>query len=76
MGRTLNISAVGVKVEAYQHIPPGSRMELEIAVEDQVLSVQGKVVHSTETESGRYSMGIEFDELQEELPKIFSDASP
>lgn len=66
MGRTINISRVGVGMEVYQKLEVGSVMEMEIALEDeQLLAIKGTVVHITSTEDGTFVAGIKFDEVQE-----------
>lgn len=66
MGRTINISRVGVGMEVYQKLEVGSVMEMEIALEDeQLLAIKGTVVHITSTEDDTFVAGIRFDEVQE-----------
>ena len=67
LGRTFDISTVGVGMEVYQEVAVGSTMELEIDLQDFLLEIKGKVVHVRSTESGSFQIGIEFDEPQEKL---------
>lgn len=69
MARTLDISKGGVRVEVYRDVPESSTMEMEIAIKENIYSVRGKVLHSRETESNTWEIGIEFDSLNEELSK-------
>ena len=69
MGRTIDISQAGARLEVFQQIQPESHVEMEIAIDESILSVQGKVVHSKETDDKVYVIGIQFNELQAELVK-------
>lgn len=69
MARTLDISRGGVRVEVYRDVKEGSSMEMEIAIKENIYSVRGKVLHSRETESNTWEVGIEFDSLNDELSK-------
>jgi hypothetical protein len=72
MARTINVSPAGVGVEVYQPINRDSLMEMEIAVQEHIFTVQGKVVHSQEKSSGTYVIGVQFNELQKALSKKLS----
>ncbi len=67
MARTLDISPAGVRVEVYQSINPDSEMEMEIAVEESIFSIQGKVIYSEETSGRNYVIGIKFDKVSPQL---------
>ena len=67
MGRTLNISPVGVKLEIYQPVEIGMLMEMEIGIGENIHSVRGEVVHSRKAEGDKYILGIEFIDLEEDL---------
>lgn len=70
LGRTLNISTTGLGIEIFQEIAPGSTMEMEIALGDEIIPVRGRVVHGSEPESGCWHLGIEFDQVQEKLAGV------
>ena len=67
IGRTLDISSAGVRLEIYEAIAPGTDVEVEIALGDLVFSTRGKTVHTLETDSGIFIAGIEFEQLHPEL---------
>ncbi len=67
MGRTLDISPTGVRVEAYRNIRVNSIMEMEIGLREFNFSVKGKVVRVQEVSEKIYNLGIQFDEIQPEL---------
>ena len=72
MARTINISPAGIGVEVYQPINRGSLMEMEIAIQEHIFTVQGKVIYSQEKSSGSSIIGVQFNELQKELSKELS----
>ena len=67
MARTLDLSPAGAKIEVHQEIELGTRMEMDIAVEETITRVYGTVVHVEPTRAGGYLLGIEFDENQSAL---------
>ena len=69
MGRTLDISPSGVRIEVFQNINVGSEMELEIAVEDSQFYINGKVIRSLESGKNVYILGIHFDDVCDDLLK-------
>ena len=67
MARTVNISPAGVAVEVYQSLALHSRIEMEIAIRDRIFAVNGEVVHSQAQPDGKWVIGIQFDQPQDEL---------
>ena len=63
MGRTLDVSPAGVRIEVHQPIEKGSEMEMTIGVKEDAFPVRGKVIYSTSTNGagGMHQIGIEFD---------------
>lgn len=73
MGRTLDISDGGIKLETFTTIPIGSEVELGIALGEQIIHPRGRVVYLEEIEEGKYIMGLKFFDLRpEELDIIKS----
>ena len=70
LGRTLNISAIGVGMEVFQALAVDSTMEMEIGLATETLEVTGKVVHITPQGDEAFYVGIQFDEPQEKLAMI------
>jgi c-di-GMP-binding flagellar brake protein YcgR len=66
MGRTLDISPGGIKLEVDHHIPLSSVINLSVALRDDVISIKGRVVHLEELKNGKIGMGIEFVDVDEE----------
>ena len=72
MARALNISLSGVKMEVYEEINVGSEMEMEIAIDESIFTVRGKVVYARQVEGGITVLGVEFSELQEDLAAMLA----
>ncbi len=69
MGRTLDISPSGVRIEVFQQVNVESEMELEIAMEDTQSYINGKVIRSLESGKNVYILGIHFDDVCDDLVK-------
>ena len=67
MARTLDLSPAGARIEVYQAIELGERVELEIAIAEKITRVNGSVIHLEPVEHGGFVVGIEFDEPQNNL---------
>ncbi|UCG11498.1 MAG: PilZ domain-containing protein [Deltaproteobacteria bacterium] len=66
IGRTLDVSRGGAKVETHRKLAEGIELDLDIAVEDKIISAQGKVLHSEELKNGLFGTGIRFTTISEE----------
>ncbi|MEZ4454911.1 MAG: PilZ domain-containing protein [Nannocystaceae bacterium] len=66
VGRTLDVSAHGVRVETSMGLPVGSELALEIAVGERVIRAGGRVVHAEETGEGRWEVGVRLTRLAQE----------
>ncbi len=66
IGRTLDVSEGGAKIETHRKLDRGVQLELEIAVEDQIISAKGEVLYSTELGHGLFGTGIRFTFIAEE----------
>ncbi|SPD73077.1 hypothetical protein PITCH_A1670020 [uncultured Desulfobacterium sp.] len=64
MGRTLDVSPSGVRVEVFQRIGINSEMELEIACNEESITAKGVVVRSNRTGNEVFVVGIKFNESQ------------
>ena len=75
MGRTLDMSPAGVKLETIEPLDPNALLELEmeIAIKERIFSVYGHVVYCREIPAANYIVGIQFDQPVEEIIKTLSD---
>jgi c-di-GMP-binding flagellar brake protein YcgR len=63
MGRTLDVSEAGIRLETHLAVPVGTEMLLSIGLEDSVVDIRGRVVHSHQNEEGRYELGVQFTNI-------------
>ena len=66
IGRTLDVSEGGVKVETHRRLANGTELEMDIAVEDKIITAWGEVVHSEELKNGLFGTGIQFAAISDE----------
>ncbi len=59
MGRTLDVSINGMKMETVYPIPSDASLVITLGIEDNLMDISGNVTH-TEPHDGRYTSGIEF----------------
>lgn len=70
IGRTLDVSEGGAKIETHRQLDKGLQLELEIAVEDQIISAKGEVLYSEDLGSGLFGTGISFTSIAEEDKRL------
>ena len=70
MGRTLNVSEDGIRLETHIPVDVGSHIMVSIGLEDDVVDISGKAIHSSKNESGKYELGIEFLDITDAAEKI------
>ena len=73
MGRTLDISPAGVKLETIEPLDTNALLEMEIAIKERIFSVYGHVVYCREIPAANYIVGVQFDQPVEEIVKTLSD---
>lgn len=69
MGRALDISPAGVRLEVLEPVKVGLQMEIQIAIRETSLPIRGRIVHVKE-EDGKYIVGLEFERVQKELQDL------
>lgn len=62
MGRTLDISPSGIRLEVYQSLMMDSVIEMEIGFQEQKFSTKGKIIRVEEIDEKTFIVGIQFDE--------------
>ena len=73
MGRTLNISESGILLETHFPIESNHTIQLTISLEENLLDIIGKPVHVKSIDGGKYQIGIQFVDLDENATKILQD---
>ncbi|MDZ7579322.1 MAG: PilZ domain-containing protein [Deltaproteobacteria bacterium] len=74
MGRTLDVSEAGVRLETHLPVDIGRHLMLSVGLEDDVVDIKGHVVHAQKNRDGKYELGIELfepDEAAREILKRF-----
>jgi hypothetical protein len=70
VGRTLNVSAGGILLETHVPLDPKHTVSLFIALEDDLVDVKGRIIHTRQGEAGKYNTGIAFAEPDEPTARI------
>ena len=70
IGRTLDVSEGGAKIETHRKLDRGVELELQIAVENQIVSARGEVLYSRELGHGLFGTGIRFTSIEEEDTRL------
>ncbi len=66
IGRTLNVSESGILLETHFPIQSDQTVSLTIGIEDELIDMQGKVIHLLNGETGRFEMGVKFTDVNED----------
>lgn len=70
MGRTLDVSLNGLKMETTYELPDETDVEITVGLEKDLIDLIGRVVHKSK-QSGRFISGIEFVKMSAEGRRIF-----
>ena len=70
IARTLDVSAGGAKIETHRQLDKGMQLELDIAIDDKIISAEGEVVYSEEIDDGLFGTGIAFISIDEEDSRL------
>lgn len=71
MGRTLNVSEIGIQLETHVPIDSQNTVLLTIALEDNLMmDINGRVIYSKAGQAGMFECGIEFEEKSEATLQI------
>ncbi len=71
MGRTLNVSESGILLESRDQLDSEYVLIVDIGIEDDVVDLKGRVVHSKVNKGNNHETGIEFTEIaREDLAKL------
>jgi len=70
MGRTLNISESGILLETHFPIEPQHVVQLTLSLEEDLLDLKGKPVHVRSSGKGKYEIGIQFVDLDQDASEL------
>ena len=60
LGKTLELNLSGATVEVVDELPVGTTIELELAIGETIVTLQGTVKNIQPSEAGFYRVGIQF----------------
>jgi len=72
MGRTLNVSEDGILLETHVAVDPNYFVLLAIGLEDEVVNIKGRVIHSASGKDEKFEAGIEFIKTDETAINILN----
>jgi len=70
MGRGIDISQGGIRLETHVPITSHYILLVAIGVDDQLIKVKGEVMHCSGDDSGKYHTGVRFIETNEKIRRI------
>ena len=70
MGRTLNISESGILLETNFPVKLEYSVQLTIALKEDLLEMKGKPIHVKSKDAGKFEVGIEFLEPDQESIRL------
>jgi hypothetical protein len=73
IGRTLNVSETGILLETHFPIESDQNVELTLGFEENLVNLRGKVIHLLNGETGKFEMGIQFTDIDEQGTHIIKD---
>jgi len=71
MGRTLDVSIDGIKLEIKDRLEPGTLLLVTVGLEDNLVELRGEIIHTTPT-AGRFVSGVAFRQMTKEGRAIFA----
>lgn len=66
VGHTLNISEGGILLETTRAAPLESRLQLSLGFDEDIIKVEGEIVHLRKNDDNNIEMGIKFLNLSDE----------
>jgi len=69
MGRTLNVSESGILLETAFPIDSGHTVLLNIGLEEDIVDIKGKPIHTKKNDQGLHEVGIQFLKINETTRK-------
>ena len=70
MGRTLNVSESGILLETHFPIDKKHTITLTLGLEEDLVEITGRAVHSRTNEDGKHEVGIEFLKINVKTHKV------
>jgi len=70
MGRTLNVSEIGLLLETYHPLECEDIMLIGVGIKDELIDIRGQVIHASVNKEGKHESGIEFIEIDNRSTEI------
>ncbi len=70
MGRTLNVSESGILLETHFPIEKKHTIALTVGLEEDLVEITGRLVHSRTNDDGKHEVGIEFLKINAKARKV------
>lgn len=65
MGRTINVSESGIMLETHELFNENDTVDVVVGLQEDMVTIRGKVIFSRATETGRYQSGIQFLSIED-----------
>lgn len=72
MGRTLNVSSTGIKLETPALVEAGQHVQVTLGLKDDMIELAGRVTHTEVVGPEMFSAGIQFSQLDEAGRRLLS----
>jgi hypothetical protein len=72
MGRTLNVSSAGIKLETPALLEAGQMVQVTLGLKDDMIDLTGKVAHIKVVGPEMFSAGIQFTQLNDEGRRVLN----
>lgn len=72
MGKTLNVSSTGIKLETPALLEAGQIVQVTLGLKDDMIDLTGKVAHTTVFGPEMFSAGIQFTRMDDEGRRVLS----
>lgn len=73
IGRTLNVSETGILLETHFPIESDQNVELTLGFEEDLVNLKGKVIHLLNGETGKFEMGIQITDIDDQGTVVIKD---
>ena len=71
MGRTIDVSIDGLKLETTTQLKPNTRLLITVGIEDDLVDLEGRTTHAL-PHNGRYVNGITFLKISKDGRRVFT----
>lgn len=70
IGRTLDVSESGIRLETHFPMDPKNIVHLSIGLKDELVEIKGRAVHTVPGSRGKYEIGIKFNRIKKSSLEI------